>query len=369
MIAWAALLGSEPVPAVWIGATPASIIVEGPSGRRELGRSPWAPIFPAGLDIWLPAAQVPAGTPVRIWSAEGNLIRAEVDWDPSGRRPAPDPAAILAPDRASPQRITAPLVLPVLGSRPPADTFLAPRSGGRRHLGQDLMAPRMTPVLAPFAGRIELRTGSAMPPHYFFRLSAPDGWLAWGMHLNNDRPGSDDGQAGPDLAFAPGLRSGDSVGPGQFLGWVGDSGNAEETAPHLHFELWHQPANAALNPHDSLQNARRLEAPAPWLPAPELPVEAGGLRWDGEIRSVSGGRADWALIAESRSGSSPKVFTAPESRSMDLSGVRLALWEPGSLRPLDAVRPGDRAAALGTEPGPGAAFRPRAIIVFRRASG
>jgi hypothetical protein len=36
-------------------------------------------------------------------------------------------------------------------------------------------------------------------------------WTSWYLHLNNDNPGTDDGKASPDLAFAPGLEVGDFV--------------------------------------------------------------------------------------------------------------------------------------------------------------
>ena len=46
---------------------------------------------------------------------------------------------------------------PVPGSKP-FDSFGAPRSGGRRHKGIDLMAPEGAPIVAPVAGTVVKRS-------------------------------------------------------------------------------------------------------------------------------------------------------------------------------------------------------------------
>jgi murein DD-endopeptidase MepM/ murein hydrolase activator NlpD len=60
-----------------------------------------------------------------------------------------------------------------------------------------------------------------------------DGWETYYIHLNNDTPGTDDGQG---WGVADGILPGTHVQAGQLIGWVGDSGNAEYVSPHLHFE-------------------------------------------------------------------------------------------------------------------------------------
>lgn len=57
------------------------------------------------------------------------------------------------------------------------------------------------------------------------------------LHLNDDTPGTDDGAGGPENAFANGLQEGTIVERGDLIGWMGDSGNAEDTGHHLHFSI------------------------------------------------------------------------------------------------------------------------------------
>jgi peptidoglycan hydrolase-like protein with peptidoglycan-binding domain len=66
--------------------------------------------------------------------------------------------------------------------------------------------------------------------------------------LNNDTPGTDDGAA---WGIADGIVPGVHVEAGQHIGWVGDSGNAENTGSHLHFELF-DPAGVVVNSYNAL---------------------------------------------------------------------------------------------------------------------
>ncbi len=113
----------------------------------------------------------------------------------------------------------------------------AARSGGRGHQGVDLMAEKMTPVIAVadgYVGRIR-ETGSLSGA--YVQLVHPGGFESYYMHLNNDTPGTDDGAAPYDLTFGPGIVEGAVVSAGDVIGYVGDSGNAEGSSPHTHFEL------------------------------------------------------------------------------------------------------------------------------------
>jgi hypothetical protein len=58
------------------------------------------------------------------------------------------------------------MIFPVIKGAEWSDTWGAPRSGGRKHAGQDLMAPKMRPLARPGDRRIESGTGTALSPPF-----------------------------------------------------------------------------------------------------------------------------------------------------------------------------------------------------------
>ena len=149
------------------------------------------------------------------------------------------------------------MYFPVVGENHYSDTYGAPRSGGRSHHGVDIMADKMTPVVAVADGTVGWMHDDQGGNCCAMSLRHDDGWESWYIHLNNDTPGTDDGQG---WGFAPGVESGSHVFAGQLIGWVGDSGNAEWVSPHLHFEL-HDPSGAVVNPTPHVDAAIVLDAP------------------------------------------------------------------------------------------------------------
>lgn len=171
------------------------------------------------------------------------------------------------------------------------DTFGAARSGGRTHAGNDLMAPKMTPLLAVVDGTVDWLNLTGKPssynnlPYYNILLRGDDGNDYFYVHLNNDTPGTDDGQGGVQYAYAPGLVNGMRVKCGDVIGYVGDSGNAEDTGSHLHFEIHlggYVSASAgqtrtpsAIDPYASLKAAVTLEE---WIAAGRPPLAAATMQ-------------------------------------------------------------------------------------------
>ena len=117
-----------------------------------------------------------------------------------------------------------------------SDTWGASRSGGRGHTGTDIMSPKGSWVVAVDDGIVERLDWNRLSG-WNVMIRHADGWTSHYLHLNNDSLGTDDGEGGPEAAFVEGLEEGSFVKAGEIIGFVGDSGNAEHTGSHTHFEL------------------------------------------------------------------------------------------------------------------------------------
>ena len=187
-----------------------------------------------------------------------------------------------------------------------ADHWGDARSGGRRHLGVDIMSDQMTSVFAAQDGTIYAYEGDCTKGEYcgsyYLLLDGDDGRMYFYVHLNNDTPGRPngcDGRGGAENAFAPrlvdALRQGSLKGlrveRGEHLGWLGSSGNAGCSVDHLHFEIWngegwtgHGEGEGSINPYPPTRAAH--DAGNYWGPdwAPGEPVPssrvAGATRID-----------------------------------------------------------------------------------------
>lgn len=135
------------------------------------------------------------------------------------------------------------------------DSFLESRSGGRTHYAVDIMADKMTPIFAVVDGRISFAPLNEPSYGYMLSLRGDDGFAYNYLHINNDTPGTDDGDGGPEYAYAEGIREGVRVKRGQQIAWVGDSGNAESVGSHLHFEIYD--GDTPINPYESLKAAEK----------------------------------------------------------------------------------------------------------------
>jgi len=140
------------------------------------------------------------------------------------------------------------------------------RSGGRTHHGQDLFCAKWTPILAVVDGTVDW-IATERPKKgksYSVLLRGDDGNQYFYDHLNNDNPGTKDNLGDPEFAYAAGIRNGTRVTAGQIIGYVGDSGDAEASGPHLHFEIhqgaWEHPVDPAPALHAAFSNRRALSA-------------------------------------------------------------------------------------------------------------
>ena len=145
-------------------------------------------------------------------------------------------AAGSAPPTTPPPTTPPPTVVlaafPVSATCAFSDTYGAPRSGGRRHEGVDIMVGTGTPIYAVVNGTITKKqvafVGSLAGNALW--ITEPSGTYFFYGHLS---------------AFAEGIEVGSVVAAGTLIGYVGATGNA--SVPHLHFEV-HPNGGAAVNP-------------------------------------------------------------------------------------------------------------------------
>jgi len=154
------------------------------------------------------------------------------------------------------------LVFPVVGQVSYVDDFGDPR-GGLKHEGNDLMAPKRATAVAVEPGTVKFWTTSANAGCMLY-LEGESGTEYLYIHLNNDLTLENDnrGKCVAGTAYAPGLKNGDHVEAGQPVGLVGDSGDANGIASHLHFEV-HPKGGKAVDPFPFLKKAKRLLVAAP----------------------------------------------------------------------------------------------------------
>ena len=110
------------------------------------------------------------------------------------------------------------------------NTWHAPRGTDRRHEGQDIFAPRGTPILSATSGYI-IRIGENSLGGQTVSVMGAGGRVYYYAHLDS---------------YAPRIEEGDYVTTKTVLGYVGTTGNAAGTLPHLHFGVYS--SGGAINP-------------------------------------------------------------------------------------------------------------------------
>ncbi|WP_170110472.1 M23 family metallopeptidase [Flavilitoribacter nigricans] len=155
---------------------------------------------------------------------ESVLVNQKVKHKPE----VPAEQVVKADQKNSPANGTTPrqpvqLVFPVKGKglENIISYFGDPREGGkRRHEGVDIGAPRGTAILAVADGKIEkVKEGGSGGKQIWMLLE--NGWKVYYAHLH-----------------AQLVREGQTVKAGDLIGTVGNTGNAINAGPHLHFCLY-----------------------------------------------------------------------------------------------------------------------------------
>jgi murein DD-endopeptidase MepM/ murein hydrolase activator NlpD len=203
-----------------------------------------------------------AGTEVRVAVARASATDATVPDVVATPEPAATPDAAKArrakkalkrkPAPAVRRRLTAGgFAFPVYGEADVADDWGGPRQIGP-HQGNDIFAAFGAPVVAAADGVLS-RVGTLEISGNRLWLTTKGGDAFFYAHL---------------AAFSPAAVDGARVKAGTVLGFVGNTGDAEPTPPHLHFEV--HPGGEeqdAVDPHQILQawQGREDVAPGAWL--------------------------------------------------------------------------------------------------------
>ena len=106
------------------------------------------------------------------------------------------------------------------------DNFADMRGGSRPHEALDIMAARGTPVVAVSKGSIRKLFLSVAGGITIYQQDPTNTFIYYYAHLDH---------------YVNGLHEGQSIEPGQLLGYVGSTGNAAANAPHLHFAIQQLP--------------------------------------------------------------------------------------------------------------------------------
>jgi murein DD-endopeptidase MepM/ murein hydrolase activator NlpD len=271
--------------------------------------------LPAGTEILVGHAEAAASTAVDVRAPTTPTTTTPAKpgrpagVPPKTKRPLPEPPERDAlPNRPGsvfripPMDVSAPLspagyVFPVYGPASFTDTFRAARAGGWHH-GEDIFAPLGAPILAVADGTV-FSVGWNTVGGYRLWLRDRQGNQFYYAHLS---------------AYSPLAVNGNEVKAGDVIAFNGNTGDAQTTPYHLHFEI--HPVGLLPLGYDGVVNAfpylsawRRLQdvtfaAGRGWAPpAPAnatAPRPAAILLGSIDISSASGldpGSLDRALTA------------------------------------------------------------------------
>ena len=157
---------------------------------------------------------------------------------PKKQTPIILPAETIAQLKASPMPKKLPIPVDGVKVSQLSDTWGRSRSQGRSHEGIDIMAPRGTKVFSSTNGLITSLKGNNLGGTVIW-IMGPAGAYHYYAHLDGHKRG---------------LKEGDYVKKGTLIGYVGNTGNARHTAPHLHYGLYLSgKGRGAVNPYPYLR--------------------------------------------------------------------------------------------------------------------
>jgi peptidase M23-like protein len=195
--------------------------------------------FVTGIHVHLTADHggLPAGTEIYVGYAEAAATAPKAQTHASSPPPSPPPPTHhepVSPPSSQPPPVVHPTplgvhpqltakgyVFPVYGPSSFSDDFGAPRADTGWHHGNDIFAPIGAPLLAVSDGTLFLVGWNSLGGNRLW-LRDLQGNEFYYAHLS---------------AFSPLAHEGAHVHAGDVVGFVGNSGDAAGTPPHLHFEI------------------------------------------------------------------------------------------------------------------------------------
>lgn len=188
----------------------------------------------------LPTAPAAPATGATGGAAPGYATPGSIAAAPTLGLPRRDPGAVMGV--ASTQGYAFPVLGDGVGF---SDDYGAPRAGTGWHQGTDLFAPMGTPIVAVAAGTLSKVGVNNLGGNRLW-LTDDAGNEFYYAHLS---------------AYAPGVTDGVRVRAGQVIAFLGNTGQAITTPPHLHFEI-HPGGGNSVNPYPYLVAWER-NAPVP----------------------------------------------------------------------------------------------------------
>ena len=205
---------------------------------------------------------------------------------PPGSSPAPPPTVQDPPPGVRPKLTDRGYVFPVYGQASFSDDFAAARATTGWHHGNDIFAPLGAPLLAVTDGTLFLVGWNDVGGNRLWLRDAAGNEFYY-AHLS---------------AFSPLAREGAQVKAGDVIGFVGATGDAVGTPPHLHFEihprelLW-MGYDGVINPYPYLTAWLHLDDVAfgGWTPQAGRAPQAGAVLLQAEDISTLSGLGDDTL--------------------------------------------------------------------------
>jgi murein DD-endopeptidase MepM/ murein hydrolase activator NlpD len=287
--------------------------------------------LPAGTQILVGYAEASVQAPVLPPQPAEPVVPKPPKAPKSTRQGPPEPSAAIPSIRPVPPNLRVKLsprgyVFPVYGPSSFTNTFGAPRAAVIWHHGEDIFAPLGAPVLAVTRGTV-FSVGWNDLGGYRFWLRDEQGNQFYYAHLS---------------AFSPLAVNGRRVRPGDVLGFVGNTGDAQGTPYHLHFEI--HPVgmltmgyDGVIPPYPHLLAWRRVQdirfaTAAGWAPTPAPSATAP------KPGAILLQMSDISVASGLRPGSVSRAFAAPVAAEGDGALIR-------GLGPLAAPSPPSRDGA------------------------